>query len=415
MTSGCPGSSTATSAGSRTSPRPPTSSSRCGSGRSCRTTATCRSSSTRRGCGRRSRIRTSTWASALSAHRRPSLSPPTASSRTACGTPRAGCTASSRSSRRSPRSAASSSHTARRCAASSRRGQGQRRRAGWRARETGEPLRRRRRRQRGSALRVPAPAAGREGRASIGRKTFSGSAISFFWGLDRAYPELRPHTLFLGDAYRDNFDRIERNLPLPDGPSVYVHAPTRLDPARRPPEGHPHRRRAERAHDVRRRRPRPRGARGGRVGRRDRAGPRRRARAALSGGPRRRRRSHHRRGDRVAPTWRAHHNLERGATHGLAHTSSNSRTCARTTATRGTATSTSLARARTPARGCRRRSSPGAWRPSGSRTTSALGGRRRGRRSRRSTVRRRPRERAARRWSGTSQRSATMRRLPPGP
>ena len=69
---------------------------------------------------------------------------------------------------------------------------------------------------------------------AIARKTFSGSTISFFWGTDRAYPELRPHTLFLGDAYRENFDRIERNQPLPDGPSVYIHAPTRLDPGTAP-------------------------------------------------------------------------------------------------------------------------------------------------------------------------------------
>jgi len=69
---------------------------------------------------------------------------------------------------------------------------------------------------------------------AMGRKTFSGSTISFFWGLDRVYPELRPHTLFLGDAYRDNFDGIERNLPLPDGSSVYIHAPARLDPGTAP-------------------------------------------------------------------------------------------------------------------------------------------------------------------------------------
>lgn len=73
--------------------------------------------------------------------------------------------------------------------------------------------------------------------ARLARKTFSGSTISFYWGLDRRYPQLRPHTLFLGDRYRENFDSIDRNEPLPDDPSVYVHAPASVDPTAAPPGG----------------------------------------------------------------------------------------------------------------------------------------------------------------------------------
>ena len=69
---------------------------------------------------------------------------------------------------------------------------------------------------------------------ALARRRSSGSAISFFWGLDTSYPQLAPHTLFLADDYRGNFDRIERNLPLPEGPSLYVHAPARLDPTAAP-------------------------------------------------------------------------------------------------------------------------------------------------------------------------------------
>ncbi len=69
---------------------------------------------------------------------------------------------------------------------------------------------------------------------ALERRTSSGSAISFFWGTDKPYPRLAPHTLFLADDYRGNFDRIERNLPLPDRPSLYVHAPARLDPGAAP-------------------------------------------------------------------------------------------------------------------------------------------------------------------------------------
>lgn len=61
------------------------------------------------------------------------------------------------------------------------------------------------------------------------RKEFSASAISFFWGVDRTYDALGPHTLFLADDYRENFDRIVRDLSLATNPSLYVHAPARLD------------------------------------------------------------------------------------------------------------------------------------------------------------------------------------------
>jgi phytoene desaturase len=66
------------------------------------------------------------------------------------------------------------------------------------------------------------------------RKRFSCSVISFFWGVDKPYTELPPHTLFLSDDYRENFDSIIRDLGLPANPCLYVHAPTRLDPSMAP-------------------------------------------------------------------------------------------------------------------------------------------------------------------------------------
>ncbi|MAT99825.1 MAG: phytoene dehydrogenase [Anaerolineaceae bacterium] len=67
------------------------------------------------------------------------------------------------------------------------------------------------------------------------RKRYSCSVISFFWGVDKPYPQLPPHTLFLADDYRGNFDSIIDDLTLPQTPSLYVHAPTRLDPSLAPP------------------------------------------------------------------------------------------------------------------------------------------------------------------------------------
>lgn len=66
------------------------------------------------------------------------------------------------------------------------------------------------------------------------RKQFSCSVISFFWGVDKPYEQLAPHTLFLADDYRENFESIIEDLDLPANPSLYIHAPARLDPAMAP-------------------------------------------------------------------------------------------------------------------------------------------------------------------------------------
>jgi len=50
-------------------------------------------------------------------------------------------------------------------------------------------------------------------------KHFSCSVVSFFWGVDKSYPELGPHTLFLAEDYQANFESINRNLSLPDNPA----------------------------------------------------------------------------------------------------------------------------------------------------------------------------------------------------
>ena len=70
---------------------------------------------------------------------------------------------------------------------------------------------------------------------ALSRKRFSSSVISFFWGVDKTYEALGPHTLFLADDYRENFESIDRDLNLPANPSLYVHAPARLDPSMSPP------------------------------------------------------------------------------------------------------------------------------------------------------------------------------------
>src|SRR5512143_319775 len=74
-----------------------------------------------------------------------------------------------------------------------------------------------------------------DGRARrLEQKHFSCSVISFFWGVKKRYESLPPHTLFLAHDYRENFDSIVRDLDLPANPSVYVHAPARLDASMAP-------------------------------------------------------------------------------------------------------------------------------------------------------------------------------------
>ncbi len=60
------------------------------------------------------------------------------------------------------------------------------------------------------------------------RKRYSCSTLSFFWGLDCEIAGLEPHMLFLAEDYRGGFQALQGGE-LPELPSLYVHAPTRLD------------------------------------------------------------------------------------------------------------------------------------------------------------------------------------------
>jgi phytoene desaturase len=68
----------------------------------------------------------------------------------------------------------------------------------------------------------------------LAHKRYSCSVISFFWGLDQEYKALGPHTLFLADDYRANFDQINASLTIPSNASLYIHVPARLDPSMAP-------------------------------------------------------------------------------------------------------------------------------------------------------------------------------------
>lgn len=69
---------------------------------------------------------------------------------------------------------------------------------------------------------------------SLDKKLYTCSAIMFYWGVDKPYPAIQHHNIFLGKDYKASFDQIFKNYSLPESPSFYVHAPTRTDPSAAP-------------------------------------------------------------------------------------------------------------------------------------------------------------------------------------
>jgi phytoene desaturase len=67
------------------------------------------------------------------------------------------------------------------------------------------------------------------------RKKYTSSAIMFYWGVDRVYPRLGHHNVYLSGDYRRSFDRIFKEHSLPEKPSFYIHAPARTDTTAAPP------------------------------------------------------------------------------------------------------------------------------------------------------------------------------------
>jgi phytoene desaturase len=66
---------------------------------------------------------------------------------------------------------------------------------------------------------------------------YSCSAICFHWGLDKVYPQLSHHSVFLSDGFRQGLDAIFNDKSVGIKPSFYVHAPARTDPTAAPING----------------------------------------------------------------------------------------------------------------------------------------------------------------------------------
>ena len=66
------------------------------------------------------------------------------------------------------------------------------------------------------------------------RYRYSCSTLTFYWGVDRRYPQLYPHNLFLAEDYRGDFDTIIRDYSVAENASCYIHVPTIVDPSMAP-------------------------------------------------------------------------------------------------------------------------------------------------------------------------------------
>jgi phytoene desaturase len=66
---------------------------------------------------------------------------------------------------------------------------------------------------------------------------YSCSAICFHWGLDKTFPQLGQHNVFLSDGFKKGLDMIFKEKSVGENPSFYIHAPARTD-STAAPSGH---------------------------------------------------------------------------------------------------------------------------------------------------------------------------------
>jgi len=70
--------------------------------------------------------------------------------------------------------------------------------------------------------------------AWLDKLRYSCSAISFHWAMDKTYPELTLHNVFMSENYKNNLDHIFKEKKVSDDPSFYVFCPRETDPGAAP-------------------------------------------------------------------------------------------------------------------------------------------------------------------------------------
>jgi phytoene desaturase len=65
----------------------------------------------------------------------------------------------------------------------------------------------------------------------------SSSGMVFYWGMRRAFPELRVNNIFFSDDYRREFEQIFRRREIPGEPTIYVNITSKVTPDDAPEGG----------------------------------------------------------------------------------------------------------------------------------------------------------------------------------
>lgn len=65
-------------------------------------------------------------------------------------------------------------------------------------------------------------------------KRYSCSCLMFCWAVNKQYPQLRTHNLFLAGNYKQSFNTVLKDLSLPKDASFYIHTPRHFDPSMAP-------------------------------------------------------------------------------------------------------------------------------------------------------------------------------------
>ena len=65
-------------------------------------------------------------------------------------------------------------------------------------------------------------------------KKYGCSALVMLWGLDKQFPQIGPHNLYIAGDFRQSFDALFDGRTIADEPSFYIHAPVRVDPSMAP-------------------------------------------------------------------------------------------------------------------------------------------------------------------------------------
>jgi phytoene desaturase len=71
----------------------------------------------------------------------------------------------------------------------------------------------------------------------IDKKKFASSALVFHWGLNKVYPQLGHHSVFLSEDFKGSLEVIFKEFSLSDKPSFYIHSPVRTDSSAAPAGG----------------------------------------------------------------------------------------------------------------------------------------------------------------------------------